>query len=234
LVLFKRMIRRIFKKTGYDIVFFDCDSTLTDIEGIDELGKMKGVELEIKMLTEKAMNGDISFDEVLPARLEIIKPNLKDMERLTDLYVEHRIRDAQFVIKTLTDMGKKVFIITGGYRQAIVGFARYLGIPEQNVCAVDLEFDSYGRYCGFKDNPLIKKYGKREILREKGKHGSTILVGDGATDLEAKEVVDLFVGFGGVVKRPIVMENADFFIGFPTLLPIIPLVAGLSITNFIN
>ena len=38
------------------------------------------------------------------------------------------------------------------------------------------------------------------------------MIGDGASDLEAKPAVDLFIGFGGVHIRPLVRDNADVFV----------------------
>ena len=42
--------------------------------------------------------------------------------------------------------------------------------------------------------------------------GKAAFIGDGASDLEAKPAVDLFIGFGGVHMRPRVRENADVFV----------------------
>ncbi len=53
-----------------------------------------------------------------------------------------------------------------------------------------------------------------------------MLVGDGATDLEAAPLVDLFVAFAGVVERPMVAAGADIVIRAPSLAPIVPLALG--------
>jgi len=44
---------------SFDLIFFDCDSTLSAIEGIDELAKFKGKEQRVGVLTQKAMDGDL-------------------------------------------------------------------------------------------------------------------------------------------------------------------------------
>jgi phosphoserine phosphatase len=51
----------------------------------------------------------------------------------------------------------------------------------------------------------------------------TMLVGDGVTDLEARDAVKLFVGFGGVVPRDRVAAEADVFISANSLAPVVPL-----------
>ena len=50
-----------------------------------------------------------------------------------------------------------------------------------------------------------------------------MLVGDGATDLEARPVVDSFVAFAGVADRPNVTAHADVVIRTPSLLPVLAL-----------
>ena len=54
------------------------------------------------------------------------------------------------------------------------------------------------------------------------------MIGDGASDLATRPVVDLFVGFGGVVKREKVVNGADIFVSVNSLAPILPLAAGPS------
>ena len=53
-----------------------------------------------------------------------------------------------------------------------------------------------------------------------------MLVGDGASDLSAADAVDLFVGFGGVVRRDQVAAEAAVFIDYPSLAPVLPIAAG--------
>lgn len=57
--------------TSFDLIFFDCDSTLSTIEGIDELAKLKGKEGRVSILTDKAMNGDLDLSEVYGKRLKL-------------------------------------------------------------------------------------------------------------------------------------------------------------------
>lgn len=222
--------KRGFSSRGYDIVVFDCDSTLTKDEGIDLLAKLKGVEKEVKILTHKAMNGEAPIDWVFPKRLSLIRPSKKDLTWLGQQYIKHQIKDAKETIKLLKKLSKKVYIVTGGYREAVEIFAEYLGVPNKQVFSVELKFGRDENYLRFdSQNPLTKNGGKGRVLQNLAKEGKTLFVGDGATDLEAKGAVDLFVGFGGVVARPIVRENADVFINCPTLLPILALARGFGI-----
>ncbi|MBK9049633.1 MAG: hypothetical protein IPL78_01555 [Chloroflexi bacterium] len=59
-----------------------------------------------------------------------------------------------------------------------------------------------------------------------GKRGRALLVGDGTSDLLAARALDLFVGFGGVVARPRVQQEAPVFIQSASLAPLLAIAAG--------
>ena len=76
---------------SFDVICFDCDSTLSKIEGIDELAKRVGLGDELSKLTDAAMNGDVALEEVYAKRLNLIKPNRADIEWLSMICVIPRI-----------------------------------------------------------------------------------------------------------------------------------------------
>jgi len=203
------------------IVFFDVDSTLSAIEGIDELASGNA---EIADLTEAAMNGEIPMNEVYGRRLEIIRPHRSRIDELGRLYVERMIPDAAEVVATLRDAGMEILIVSAGIRQAILPLADRLGIPERAVNAVELEFDEEGNYVDFdRRSPMTRNGGKETVvmnIRSRTK-GKAAFVGDGITDLEAKPAVNLFIGFGGVKARERVKAEADVFIEEPRLAPLL-------------
>lgn len=211
-------------KTGFDIVVFDCDSTLSKIEGIDELARLKGQKKKVAKLTKEAMEGRLSFRTALEERLEIVRPSQRDLDWLGRQYIKNLLADARETVFLLRKAGKRVFLISGGYRPAIETMARHLDVPLEDVRAVDLEFDQEGNYLRpNRRNPLARDRGKTMVLKSISREGKTLFVGDGATDLEAKDAVDLFVGFGGVASRPLVKKNAPIFINKPSLRPILKL-----------
>ena len=220
---------RKISRTGYDIIVFDCDSTLTGVEGINFLAKKNNKIKQVEKLTEKAMNGEVRFEDVFSKRLNMIKPRKKDLELLYQEYLKHQIQDAKKVIILLKKAGKKFYIVTGGYEIPVKKFATYLGISKKNVFAVELKFDKNGHYLNYNiNNILTRSNGKKVILKEIKKNGSVLFVGDGAIDLEVKNIVDLFVGFGGFSVRPKVKKNADIFINSKCLIPILTLMKGIN------
>ena len=207
-------------KSKYRFVFFDVDSTLVTIEGIDVLARGNP---EIVRLTEMAMNGEISVDEVYGRRLEIIKPTHADIEALGQQYIASLVDGAVETIETQRNGGAHNHHVTAGITHAIEPLARALGI--RNVHAVSLRFHEDGSYAGFDERSLLARSGGKELVvhsvlaRSKG---TSAFVGDGVTDLEAKPVVNLFVGFGGVHVRPRVRENAEVYVTEPTLTAVLP------------
>lgn len=217
-------IKRTNLKEGFKNVVFDCDSTLTFIEGVDEIAKIKGLAEEIGQITHQGMNGEISFAESLYRRLSILKPSRKDIEHLYDRYVNNLVPDSIQLIEALGFLGKEIFIVTGGFQQAVEKLAERLGIARSHVFGVHLKFGKNEDFLGVKENHLTQAGGKARILRKIRRTGPTLFVGDGVTDLTAKDEVDLFVGFGGVVERPVVQKNSAVYVKTNSLAWVLPLI----------
>jgi phosphoserine phosphatase len=211
---------------SYDVICFDCDSTLSKIEGIDELAKWAGVGEEMARLTDAAMNGELPLEAVYGKRLETIQPDRASIEKLADVYIQEMVDGVKEVFATLLGQGKDVHIISGGLRQAILPLAAFLGLSENHVHAVDIYFKADGSYHKFDENsPLARSGGKAEICKQllSGKQ-SLVLIGDGKTDMEAKQPRVTVIGFGGVCDRAVVRELADEFVSDENLKLILPLI----------
>ncbi|MCA9895178.1 MAG: HAD-IB family phosphatase [Anaerolineae bacterium] len=229
--------------TSYDLIFFDCDSTLSTIEGIDELAKLKGKEGRVGILTDKAMNGDLDLAEVYGKRLKAIRPTRGQLKAVEERYWETVVEDAVEVVAALQFIGKKVFIISGGLVDAVRGFGRRLGVAPDHIRAVELEYNQLSgewwryhepstqhkqTYMEYKEGPLTISSGKPEIIAELAgtDAGRRFMIGDGSSDLATRAVVDLFVGYGGVVARDKVKSGSEVFIESLSLAPVLPLATG--------
>ena len=193
----------------YRLVFFDVDSTLVTIEGIDVLGRG---DPQVVALTEAAMNGAIPLEEVYARRLEIIRPDRLVVESLGASYVASLVEGAAETIEALKAARVIIHLVTAGLEQAIRPLAEWLGI--QHLHAVRLQFEADGAYKDFdRRSPLTRAGGKEIVVRDVRARtkGKAAFVGDGASDLEAKRAVDLFIGFGGVRERAMVRENAHVY-----------------------
>ena len=229
--------------TPFDLVFFDCDSTLSSIEGIDELARLKGKEQRVGLLTNKAMDGELDLSEVYGKRLQAIRPTRGQLKAIEERYWQTLVEDAEVVIQALQFLDKQVFIISGGLLDAVQGFGRRLGVDPSYIRAVELEYNELSgdwwnyhdpqashtqSYLEYGEGPLTISSGKPQIIRELAgdHHGRRIMIGDGSSDLATQEVVDLFVGYGGIVSRQKVKEGSSLFLGAETLAPILPIVGG--------
>ncbi len=228
----------------YHRVFFDCDSTLTAIEGIDELARMQGKEAEVAALTRQAMEGKIALEAVYARRLQLLRPTRGQLREVAALYRRHLVPDAEATIAALRFLGIQLCIVSGGLIEAVAILARYLGIPSACVRAVEIEYDQLAgrwwapylhpggvnpdeRYLDHREGPLTRTEGKSEVIRQMAcPWERTMLVGDGVSDLAVRSTVDLFVGFGGVVRRERVAAEAPIYITAPSLAPVLPLAAG--------
>ncbi len=206
----------------FQIVFLDVDSTLVTIEGIDELAA--GDE-RIAALTTSAMEGKLRFEDVYAERLNLLRPDRDAIERLSLRYLESFTDGARETVSSLKAAGVDVHIISGGIRQALLPLAAELDIRPAALHAVDLKFDADGRYEGYDQrSPLARSKGKRmAVLDVRARsHGKAAMIGDGITDLEAAGAVDLFIGFGGVVRRRAVEIASPVYIASASLTAALP------------
>lgn len=210
----------------YGTVIFDCDSTLSRIEGIEELAR--DCREEVETLTRRAMDGELPLEAAYGARLELIRPNQTALAEVAQLYIREALPHAKELVTALLSLGKRVAVVSGGLRAAVAPFATWLGIDDAHVHAVGMSFDDQGRYAGFDESsPLARSGGKIPVVQsivQANSNAPAVLIGDGATDLEAASEVQRFIGFGGVVARAQVMaeskvtcENADLAALVPLL-----------------
>ena len=197
-------------------IWFDCDSTLSTIEGVDELlARVTEAErVEIKALTHKAMEGEIPLEDVYQERLARIAPTAEDLAGIATKYMENVTPGVADVVRALRALGKHVGVVSGGLQQPVERFAVACGFAQEDVHAVPVILDDRGRYVDFdRSGTMWRSGGKAEFFRAlpKDLHPAAH-IGDGATDLEARGILDRFLGFGGVVTRPIVQEGCDHFI----------------------
>ena len=195
------------------LICFDCDSTLSAIEGIDELARVRGPEVfaRVEEQTREAMDGKIPVEAVLrpPAGGHPPAPR-STSTAVGRQYIEQIEPTALATVAQLKAAGWTPIIVSGGFRPIIAPLAAHLGIGR--IEAVDLYFDAAGNYTGYDEKfPTTRSGGKPEVMRalKAELHPARIvMVGDGVSDLETKTEVDLFVGFGRYLERAKVKAGA--------------------------
>ncbi|XP_033050436.1 phosphoserine phosphatase isoform X3 [Trachypithecus francoisi] len=129
--------------------------------------------------------------------------------------VEDAVSEMELVSR-LQERNVQVFLISGGFRSIVEHVASKLNIPGTNIFANRLKFYFNGEYAGFDETqPTAESGGKGKViklLKEKFHFKKIIMIGDGATDMEACPPADAFIGFGGNVIRQQVKDNAKWYI----------------------
>ena len=204
-----------------DAVCFDVDSTVINEEGIDVLADFLGKGEEVAALTAAAMDGGMKFQDALAQRLDLLKPSRKqilDCLEKNPLVLTDGITK---LISTLQSKNVDVYLVSGGFRIMIEPVAKILNInPSTHVIANTIVFDNddeTGLYQGFDTaEPTSKDMGKpkaiQQILDNRFYNNGIVMIGDGATDAQAKPPATAFIGFGGVVVREAVKNSADWFV----------------------
>lgn len=207
--------KQVWKKA--DAVCFDVDSTVITDEGIDELAAFCGKGKEVSQWTTRAMGGGISFRTALRERLGIIGATREKLHKFIERSPVRLTPGIRELVKRLQERGTAVYLVSGGFRRVIQGAAEQLNIPDENVFANRLQFDDEGHYCGFDENELTSDSGGKtkvlQLLKEKHRYKSLVMIGDGATDLETfPSAADTFIGFGGNVVREKVKAQAPWYV----------------------
>jgi phosphoserine phosphatase len=198
------------------LLLIDCDSTLSAIEGIDELARLRGEETfrAVEQMTREAMEGGVAMETIFAKRLDLIRPSLKEVQAVGALYIDHIEPSAKTALQAARAVGWLPIIVSGGFAQAIQPLAAHLEI--ERVEAVQLRFAPSGEFAGFDTgSPTALTLGKNKVARQLRKEfdaHKSVMVGDGASDLEVRGDVDFVVGFGGFAVREKVKQGADAFI----------------------
>lgn len=177
------------------------------------------------------MRGLVPLEAVYGRRLALVAPSRSQLDELAELYVRTLVPGARQTVEALHEAGVRVRIISGGLRPPVQRVAEELHVSPDDVGAVDIYFDADGRYAGFDTHsPLARSMGKLQVITDWRNRLPLpmMLVGDGITDLEAKDAVDTFVAFAGVVERPRVVAEADAVIRERSLAPVLELVLSDS------
>jgi phosphoserine phosphatase len=179
----------------------------------------------VAKVTAAAMRGELDFAASLRERVALLAG--LDAGVLDDVRGDLRLTaGARTLISTLSGLGYKSGIVSGGFVQVIRPLATELGISY--VAANELEIAG-GKLTGQVCGPVIDRAGKAEALRRFAADAGvplsqTVAVGDGANDLDMIAAAGLGVAFNA---KPVVRDAADTSVSVPYLDAILYLL-GIS------
>lgn len=211
--------------TPLDAIIFDCDGTLSSIEGVDELAKINGAGEAVAALTAEAMGKTGINLALYQERLHLVHPTQNQVENLGQVYFDHQTSDAAKMIQILKRLNKAVYIVSAGLYPAVAVFGDLLGIDRKSIFAVDIQFDGQGQYLDFdRQSPMTHRDGKKEVVRQiKLLHKELGYSGDGLNDLATQDSVTRFVGYGGAYYRQNIADLCQFYVCTPSMAALLPL-----------
>ena len=197
------------------LVVLDVDSTLIQNEVIDLLAEQAGCGEQVSKITERAMNGELNFEESLLERVGLL-------QGLDELGIERAWQKltltpgARTFCRTLGRLGFTTAIVSGGFSIFTRRLQRELNI--KHARANELEIVD-GRLTGKVIGPIVTRTTKADFLHEIAELEAvpidqTVAVGDGANDLDMLSVAGLGIAFNA---KPIVQDAANTTLRVPYL-----------------
>ncbi|MEE4213140.1 MAG: phosphoserine phosphatase SerB [Parvularcula sp.] len=216
----RRVAAALSKNTGYDVacvalagrekklLLADMDATIIGQESLDELADALHVGAQVKVITDKAMRGEIPFEAALRARVKLLEG-----VRIDDAAAAMRDRlkvneGAVTLVRTAKALGMRTALVTGGFLMFAGPIGEQVGFDD--VYANRLTSRD-GYLTGEAAEPILGREAKAERLKllcaEMGiKPAEVVAVGDGANDLDMIKAAGLGVGYR---PKPILAEAAD-------------------------
>jgi phosphoserine phosphatase len=186
----------------------DMDSTIIGCECVDELADFAGVKAQVAAITERAMRGEIDFEDALTERVAMLKG--LPLNALQQCYDE-RVRlnpGARTLVQTLRAHGVHCVLVSGGFSFFTERVAAAAGFHHQRAN----RFVRRGAVLtGAVQKPVLGREAKLQTLREEAQGleinlAAACAVGDGANDLAMIEAAGLGVAFR---SKPVVAAQAD-------------------------
>lgn len=194
----------------------DMDSTIINVECLDELADFAGLKAEISEITERAMRGELAFEPALRARVAKLKGlALGALQRTYD----ERVRlnpGAATLVRTMAAHGARCVLVSGGFTFFTTRVAEAAGFHAQRA---NVLLDDGATLSGAVQEPILGRAAKLEALREEASAlrislDETMALGDGANDLDMIKASGLGVAYRA---KPIVAAEAHAKIDYTSL-----------------
>jgi phosphoserine phosphatase len=190
----------------------------------------------VTAMTARAMGQTGLNADLYTKRLDLVKPHLEQVLAQGKEYFAHAVPDVEQVIRIFQRLQKQIYIVSAGLQPAVSAFGELLGVPRENIFAVAVEFDESGEFKKYdKTSPLVSQDGKRIILSAiKNSHADTVYIGDGLNDYAVYNLVNRFVGYGGIFYHEKLAEKCQYYIKTPSMAALLPLSLTASEANELN
>lgn len=188
------------------LLICDMDSTLIGQECIDELADFAGVKDRVSVITERAMRGELDFEEALIERVGLLKG--LPLQALSDCYNERiKLNDgAKTLATTMRANGAKTVIVSGGFTYFTGRIAELAGF---DIHQANTLHDDGRTLLGTVGMPILGRVAKKQALEDYsmslGGPSAAVAIGDGANDLAMITTSGLGIAYRA---KPIVADAA--------------------------
>jgi phosphoserine phosphatase len=185
----------------------DMDSTIINVECLDELADFAGLKAEISAITERAMRGELAFEGALRERVGMLKGLATTALQQT---YDERVRlnpGARTLVRTMAAHGARCVLVSGGFTFFTSRVAEAAGFHANRANTLK---DDGAHLTGLVGEPILGREAKLAALTEEASsHGiplaQTLAIGDGANDLAMIQASGLGVAYRA---KPIVAAQA--------------------------
>lgn len=207
------------------LFIFDMDSTLINIECIDEIADFANLKPQIAALTRRAMCGELDFNISLIERTALLKG--LDIGILERVYTERLALNpgGRALIEFFKNRGVKTAVVSGGFDFFSNRLAAEIGLNYARANKLGIK---NSQLTGKVEGDIINAHAKAKFVIElceicKISTGQAMVAGDGANDLEMMSIAGVSVAYHA---KPVVVKNADIVINFGGLDKIIDFFVG--------
>jgi phosphoserine phosphatase len=188
----------------------DMDSTMITVECIDELADYAGIKPQIAEVTERAMRGELDFEDALRSRVALLKGL---PERVIAQCLEERVKlmpGGKALVEAIHNNGGMAVLVSGGFTHFAEPVGQMIGFDR--MIANRLGFAD-GALSGEVDGEIVgaqtKKATLLSVLEERGwAISDSIAVGDGANDIAMIEAAGLGVAYHAKPKTEAAADAA--------------------------
>ncbi len=186
------------------LLIADMDSTIINVECLDELADFAGLKAEIAAITERAMRGELDFESALTERVGKLK-GLK-LDALARCYEERVALNpgAETLVKTMAKHGARCVLVSGGFGYFTSRVAQRAGFHADRANTL---LDDGAALTGAVAMPILGREAKLAALLEESNNApeTALAIGDGANDLAMIKAAGLGVAYRA---KPIVAAEA--------------------------
>lgn len=179
------------------LLISDMDSTMIEQECIDELADFVGKKEHVSAITERAMNGELVFEDALRERVALLKGLSVDvLQQCFDEKI-NIMTGAKELLTAFKATGGKAVLVSGGFTFFTERVAALLGFDEHYANILE---EKDGKLTGKVTEPILGKEAKLAQLKQQCKNmgispAGVIAIGDGANDLPMLKAAGLGIAY---------------------------------------